>query len=310
ASATAVMPELTAGALLAGAALMALKARDRPRIRWVAGAAIALAVLPWLGLQFAVAGLVVALALLRWLRRRARSFALLVELEVLLFSGVMFVTVNDQLYGGFTPAAAALPGERLGDLGVADFADRAPRLVGLWLDRTYGVLRWAPVIALAFYALWLLWRSRRDHIARALPERANVEVAATLCALMCAAQVFVAAFIAPTMFGFFFPGRYLLAALPVAVPLVAWGLRSAPRTGAVLAALTVATSIWWYAELRIDGGTIVGPSSRAPLGPLDGALPLFGSGSVGMTVALAAAGAGLVALVAFEWRSGHRRGLA
>jgi hypothetical protein len=299
ASATAVMPELTAGALLAGAALMALKARDRPRIRWVAGAAIALAVLPWLGLQFAVAGLVVALALLRWLRRRARGFALLVELEVLLFSGVMFVTVNDQLYGGFTPAAAALPGERLGDLGVADFADRAPRLVGLWLDRTYGVLRWAPVIALAFYALWLLWRSRRDHIARALPARADVEVAATLCALMCAAQVFVAAFMAPTMFGFFFPGRYLLAALPVAVPLVAWGLRNAPRTGAVLAALTVATSIWWYAELRIDGGTIVGPSSRAPLGPLDGALPLFGSGSAGMTVALAGAGVALVALVAF-----------
>jgi hypothetical protein len=310
ASATAVMPELTAGALLAGAALMALKARDRPRIRWVAGAAIALAVLPWLGLQFAVAGLVVALALLRWLRRRARGFALLVELEVLLFSGVMFVTVNDQLYGGFTPAAAALPGERLGDLGVSDFVDRAPRLVGLWLDRTYGVLRWAPVIALAFFALWLLWRSRRDHIARALPERGDVEVAATLCALMCAAQVLVATFIAPTMFGFFFPGRYLLAGLPVAVALVAWGLRNAPRTGAVLTALTVATSVWWYAELRIDGGTIVGPSSRAPLGPLDGALPLFGSGSPGMTVALAAAGAGLVALVAFEWHSRRRRGLA
>jgi hypothetical protein len=310
ASATAVMPELTAGALLAGAALMALKARDRPRIRWVAGAALALAVLPWLGLQFAVAGLVAGLALLRWLRRRARGFALLVELEVLLFSGVMFVTINDQLYGGFTPAAAALPGERLGDLGVSDFADRAPRLVGLWLDRTYGALRWAPVIALAFYALWLLWRSRRDHIARALPERGDVEVAATLCALMCAAQVLVAAFVAPTMFGFFFPGRYLLAALPVAVPLVAWGLRNAPRTGAVLAALTIATSIWWYAELRIDGRTIVGPSSRAPLGPLDGALPLFGSGSAGMTVALAAAGAGLVALVAFEWHSRRRRGLA
>jgi hypothetical protein len=310
ASATAVMPELTAGALLAGAALMALKARDRPRIRWVAGAALALAVLPWLGLQFAVAGLVAGLALLRWLRRRARGFALLVELEVLLFSGVMFVTINDQLYGGFTPAAAALPGERLGDLGVSDFADRAPRLVGLWLDRTYGVLRWAPVIALAFYALWLLWRSRRDHIARALPERGDVEVAATLCALMCAAQVLVAAFVAPTMFGFFFPGRYLLAALPVAVPLVAWGLRNAPRTGAVLAALTIATSIWWYAELRIDGRTIIGPSSRAPLGPLDGALPLFGSGSAGMTVALAAAGAGLVALVAFEWHSRRRRGLA
>ena len=110
------------------------------------------------------------------------------------------------------------------------------------------MLRWAPLVALAFYALWLLWRSRRDHIARALPERAAVEVAATLCALACAAQVLVATFIAPTMFGFFFPGRYLLAALP-----------------------------------------------------------LFGSGSAGVTVTLALAGAGLVALVASEWRSRRRR---
>ena len=73
------------------------------------------------------------------------------------------------------------------------------------------MLRWAPVLALAFFALWLLWRSRRDRLARALPERGDVEVAATLCALVCAAQVFVAAFVAPTMFGFWFPGRYLIA---------------------------------------------------------------------------------------------------
>jgi hypothetical protein len=307
ASATAVSPELTAGALIATASLLALKVRENPRIRWVAGAALALGALPWLALQFVVAGLVVGLAMFRWVRRRARGFALLVEVEVLLFSGVMFVTIDDQLFGGFTPAAAAVPGDRLGDLHAMDFVDRVPRLVALWLDRTYGALRWAPVIALAFYALWLLWRSRRDHIARALPERVEVEVAALLCALVCGAQVLVAAFVAPTMFGFFFPGRYLLAALPVAVALVAWGMRNAPRAGVVLAALTVGTSVWWYAELRIDGGAIVGPSSRAPLGALDRALPLFGSGSASATVALAAVCAALVALVAWEWRSRRRR---
>jgi len=307
ASATAVSPELTAGALLAAAALLALRVRDLPRIRWVASAALALGMLPWLGLQFAVAGLVVGLAMFRWLRRRARSFAMLVEVEVLLFSGVMFVTVNDQLFGGFTPAAAAVPGDRLGDLDAADYLDRVPRLVGLWLDRTYGVLRWAPVIALAFYGLWLLWRSHRDHIARLLPERGGVEIAATLCALVCAAQVLVATFVAPTMFGFFFPGRYLLAALPLAVALVAWGLRQAPRTGGVLAAVTLATSVWWYAELRIDGGGTVGPSSRAPLGPLDDALPLFGTASAGATVALLAAAAAVIALVAYEWHRGRAR---
>jgi hypothetical protein len=307
AAATAVSPELTAGALIAAASLLALKVRDHPRIRWVVGASVALGALPWLGLQFAVAGLVVGLAMLRWLRRRARGFALLVELEVLLFSGVMFVTINDQLFGGFTPAAAAVPGERLGDLAASDYLDRAPRLVGLWLDRDYGLLRWAPVLALAFYALWLLWRSRRDHIARALPERADVEIAVTLCALVCAAQVVVAAFIAPTMFGFFFPGRYLLAGLPVAVALVAWGLRSAPRTGGALAALTLVGSVWWYAELRIGGGGVVGPTSSAPLGPLDAALPLFGSGSAGVTVAIAAAAAALIALLAWEWHSRRAR---
>jgi hypothetical protein len=301
--ATTVTPELTAGALLAFAVLLALRVRELPRIRWVAGAAIALALLPWLGLTFALPGAVVALAMVRWLRRRARGFAVLVTVEVLLFSAVLFVTINDQLFGGFTPTVADVPGRGIDDLGIADIADRAPRLVGLWLDRTYGLLRWAPVLALAFYALWLLWRSRRDRLARALPERRDVEVAATLCALVCAAQVFVAAFVAPTMFGFWFPGRYLVPALPLAVALVAWGLRHAPRVGIALVALTLVTSVWWYAALRIDGRAIVGPSSRAPLGPLDGALPLFGSGSAGATIALALAAAALVALLAAEWRA-------
>jgi hypothetical protein len=74
----------------------------------------------------------------------------------------------------------------------------------------------------------------------------------------------------------------------------------------VLVALTLVTSVWWYAELRIDGDGIVGPSSRAPLGPLDDALPLFGSGSAGATVAMALAAAALLALAASEWRA--RRG--
>ncbi|MEA2149692.1 MAG: hypothetical protein QOD69_1522 [Solirubrobacteraceae bacterium] len=304
---TAVTPELTAGALIAGAALLALGARERPRIRRVAGAGLALGALPWLGLVFAIPGAVVAVALLRWLRRRGRGFAMLVVAEIIVFSGVMYVTINDQLFGGFTPTTADVAGRGLDDLSLADYVDRAPRLVALWVDRSYGALRWAPVLALAFFGLWLLWRSRRDRLADVLPDRRDVEVAATLAGLVCAAQVFVATFIAPTMFGFWFPGRYLVAAFPMAVMLVAWGLRVARRTGAVLSALTVVTSVWWYAVLRIDGRGIVGPTSRAPLGPLDGALPLFGSGSAGVPVALAVAGAGVVVLLALEWRSWRGR---
>jgi hypothetical protein len=266
-----------------------------------------LGALPWLGLVFAIPGAVVALALLRWLRRRGRGFAMLVVGEIVVFSGVMYVTINDQLFGGFTPTTADVAGRALDDLTLSDFADRAPRLVGLWLDRSYGALRWAPIVALAFFALWLLWRSRRDRLADLVPDRRDVEVAATLAGLVCAVQVLVATFIAPTMFGFWFPGRYLVVAFPPAVALVAWGLRVAPRTGAALSALTIATSIWWYAVLRIDGRGIIGPTTRAPLGPLDGALPLFGPGSVGATVAMAVCGAAVVALGAFEWRSWRGR---
>jgi hypothetical protein len=238
----------------------------------------------------------------RWLRRRARNFAVVVTVEVLLFSAVMFVTINDTLFGGFTPTVADVGGQGLDELGAADVADRAPRLVGLWIDRSYGLLRWAPVLALAFLAVWLLWRSRRDMLARALPGQREVEVAATLCALACGAQVLVAAFIAPTMYGFWFSGRYLVCALPLAVALVAWGLRHVPRTGAALIAVTAIASIWWYADLRIGGGAIVGPSSRAPLGPLDLVLPLFSPGSVGAAVALALAAGALLAVLVFEWR--------
>jgi hypothetical protein len=300
--ATTVTPELTAGALLAFAAILALRVRDLPRIRWVASAAIALAIAPWLGLAFAIPAAVVALAMMRWLRRRARSFAVLVTAEIGLFSAVLFVTINDQLFGGFTPTAADVPGRAIEDLGPGDLVDRLPRLVALWLDRTYGLLRWAPVFALAFYAIWLLWRSRRDMLARAVPEQRDVEVAAALCALVCGAQVVVAALLAPTMDGFWFPGRYLVCVLPLAVALVAWGLRRAPRVGGALVAVTAFTSVWWYAELRIDGGAIIGPSSRAPLGPLDAVLPLFAPGSAGGAVALAVVVAGLVALVVSEWR--------
>ena len=50
-----------------------------------------------------------------------------------------------------------------------------------------------------------------------MPELRAVERAALMCAAALGAQLLVAAFLAPTMFGFWFPPRHLLAALPLAV---------------------------------------------------------------------------------------------
>lgn len=298
-----VYPELAAGALLAGAVLCALRVREAPRLRYAYGAAVMLAVLPWLGTKYAIAAVPVAVALVRWVSRRGRRVAALGVGEVMFASLVAYVAVNDVLYGGPIPYAADDPGQTATDAAFpAGYLERLPRLAALWLDRDYGLLRWAPVIALAFVAVWLLWRSRRERLATVLPERRDVEIAAALVLAVCAGQVVVAAFGAPTMFGFWFPGRHLVAALPCAAALAAWGLRHVPRAGAVLGALTLLASGWLLVELRTGSAAgWVAPASDAPWGPAEAAFPLYGVGSTWADAVAVAAVVALAGVAGREW---------
>ena len=243
AHATAVLPAMTAGALLAGAALCALAVRERPLMRTAFAGAALLALLPWLDPWLLVPATPVAVLLARWTARRGRGAVALGTVEVQLASLVFYASLNHRLYGGLTPLAVA-DAPVTGAASLADYAGRVPRLATLWIDPEIGLLRWAPVVVLAFLGIWLLWRSRRQRLARLVAERRDAEHAAFLALAVCASQVLVAAFASRTLSGDWFPGAQLIAALPCAVPLVAWGLRRAPRVGAVLAGLTVATSAW------------------------------------------------------------------
>jgi hypothetical protein len=277
AQATTVYPELVAGAMLAGAVLCALRVRERPDLgSAVAGAAL-LALLPWLGPKYLLPAAPVAVMLVRWTARRGRRTAALAAAEIMVASLVVYATINDRLYGGLTPTAvSAAGGPATGADSVADYLGRVPRLAAFWIDRDVGLLRWAPVLALAGFAVWLLWRSKRTHVARAVPERADAEAAAELSLLVCGAVVLVAAFAAPTLSGAWFPARHLVAAFPVACGLVAWGLRHAPRTGAVLGAITLGCSLWLaiaFASGHADGWAH--PDVDAPYGPLVHVMPRF-----------------------------------
>jgi hypothetical protein len=245
AHAGAISPEMTAGTLLAGAAVCAVRARENPRPLGVLGGGAMLAALPWLGPLFIIPAAPVALALYTWSRRARRPLLGLLSVELIAASVVVYATVNERLYGGPTPWSAMAPGvTATGAQTFGDYFERIPRLVTLWVDVDAGLLRWAPIFALVFFAAWLLWRSRREHLARVISTRAGAEAAAELALAIVGAQLLVAAFLVPAISGDFFAGRSLAPALPAAGALVAWGTRHAPAVAAVLGALTLGATVW------------------------------------------------------------------
>lgn len=305
---TAVYPELAAGAALAGAAIAALRLREHAS----AGATIScfglLTALPWLGTKFVPAGVVIGFLAARTLWRQGEGRLLaLGSLEVATLGVFAYVAINQSIYGGLTPYAADAPGETATEAELPfGYLERAYRLGALFVDREYGLLRWAPVFALGIAGAWLLHRSRRDGLSRIAPTRRDAEEVATLCALAIGAQLLVAAFLAPTMFGFWFPPRHLLAGLPLAVPLVAWGLRRLPRIGTALATIGLAGSLWLYLDVRLGDGSLVSERPEAPWGPLVDLFPFYGASPLPYALT-AAVGAAVVAMLLWHGRDRHAR---
>ncbi|MET0602932.1 MAG: hypothetical protein ABW167_13180 [Baekduia sp.] len=244
-AATAVAPAMVGATCLAGAALLALRVREEPRRSWAFWGAGLVAALPWLATELVAPAAVVAIALARWLRRRQRGLAGFIALEVALTSAVIYLTVSDRLFGGLTPHDVARGGAT-GASGLAEHLERAPRLVTTWLDPHAGLLVWSPFCALAFVALWRLWRSRRERLAVAVFDQVDVEVTAAFLALIVAAVALTAVFAAPSLDGgarVWTHARHMVPALPALAALSAWGWRFVPRTGAALAVVTLAASI-------------------------------------------------------------------
>ena len=197
----------------------------------VAGVAAPVAViaLPWLSVKYAVVAAVLAVLTLRrrwWL------------LGVYAVAALAFVAAHRVWYGGWTPYAA---GDHFvgGELTVVghdpDYAGRSRRLIGLLVDREFGLAAWQPAWLLVVPAFAVL-------VVRRPPWW-------KLVALPLAAGWLVATFVALTMHGWWFPGRQLVVVLPLGVLAIAWWAQAHRRLLAVLGAVGVAT----YAFLVVEG---------------------------------------------------------
>lgn len=212
-------PDAPAAALLAGGVVLALRARDHATRPRVMGAAACLALAPWFGLVYAIAALPPFAALESWALRRGRPLLAFLALEVAAATAVAIAGV-DRPRG---QRAADGPPEVLSD-----------------------VLRACPFLVLAFAGGYLLVRSRRERVSRAIPARRDAEVAAALVG----ATVLIVWAVAS--FGPVGPG----AGVPLAAALGAWGLRRFPRAGALLALVTVALTA--YIGVRLATGDAAG----------------------------------------------------
>ncbi len=224
---------------------------------------VAVVALPWLAVKYApVAVALVAVAALRlWRDDRRRTLAALGAAFAL--AGAAFLAVHRLVYGGWTVYAAGDQFTETGEAGVIgtdpDYLGRTQRLIGLLVDRSFGLVTWAPVLLFAVVALGALARRRPP---------GWVALAAPL-----AAGWATATWVALTMHGWWWPGRQVVVVVPLLVVATAWWLerhRGAVAAFAVAGVVGVLTWGWLLVEVRreqlrliIDFDATTGPWVRA-----------------------------------------------
>ena len=225
---TEVYPEFPA-ALALVVALLLVTGRRRPGLWEGLGLAASLTALCWLGTKYVPLALPVSgYFLLRsgWSGRAALVAAGSV-------SAGLFIWFHLHVFGGLTPYGVNVVYARWSTVdilgGHVEFGERYYRLWGLFIDRRFGIGRWAPLLLAAVPGLALLAWGAATH---------------RLLLGLILLQLLIAAFVAITMMGWWFPGRTLLTVLPLLVVPIVLVFARAPVWGrAAVALLGVYTAV-------------------------------------------------------------------
>lgn len=284
--ATQVYPEMPAAlsVTLALAGLLGLGHDPDTRRRLaLQGLVVAMVIaLPWLSVKYVPVAGVLAVALLVEQYRGPGAAAVdgpqrraLVIGGVLALAGVVYLVVHRRVYGGWTVYASGdhfVDGEFLVVGDNPNYPARTIRLIGLLIDRGFGLIPWSPAFLLLVPALAAL--ARRADQARLL----LFGVLATGWG--------VATWVALTMHGWWWPGRQLVVVLPVAVLALAALADGRPRvlvatvTGAVLGSVGW---LWLVYESSTDQRTLIVDFHETRALPYRLVAPLFPDHMVGGT---------------------------
>ncbi len=260
-------------------------------------ATISIVALPWLSVKYVPVAAVLAVALVGppLLGDKHNNIARDLRRGILLCgalaaAGGIYLIVHQRIYGGWTVYAAGdhfVDGEFEVVGADPDYIGRSRRLVGLLIDREFGLIPWMPGFLLLPAALARLGRRR--------PSGWLLLVGLVMTGWA------VATWVALTMHGWWWPGRQLVVVLPLAAVAIAMLIDDNRRLRpyAITAALVGMLSwLWLVIESSTDRRTLIvcfaetsGPWYRlaSPLFPRHQSLIIDGwdlALTVGWTVAI------------------------
>lgn len=225
---TEIYPEIPGAFCIVVALLVLRAAPGAGRGVWML---LLLSALAWLSLKYVPLALVIA-AFACW-SSTGRERVVLVAAGAL--SGALYVWFHLAVFGALTPYSTNLVYDGNSTATVLEshfaFEDRSYRIWGLFIDRRFGIGRWAPIFLAVLPALPLTWRWARQ---------------GSLVVTLICAQIAMATYVAVTMMGWWFPGRMLIVVYPLfatVLTIVAARLPAPGRwTGAGLALYSLAVT--------------------------------------------------------------------
>lgn len=196
--------------------------------------------LVWLGTKFIPVAAVLSLVALWRLHRTGRHREIAVAAGVFAVAGAGYLLGHLRWYGSLTVYATGAHFAETGEFSVMgvtpDFAARTSRLIGLLVDRRFGLAAWQPA--------WLVMIPAIAWIVRRRPAGWETLV------FPLAAGWLGATYLALTMHGWWWPGRQVVVVLPAAVlAICAWaGSASRMRVTVALGAAGIFNLGWLFVQ--------------------------------------------------------------